>query len=270
MGRGSLGRSQGMPQAVAAQAASVPAAAQPASAPNSQVDAIRESLRNSGRMDLAAFNGLNDADMAQVLAEIDQYESRAELRARHLADTDTQRFFNQIGWTEDTPQVLSDAAYERERVAIGAQSLYHTDAPYPGISTQKMLDQFRTGTQYLSAGIHGDGTYLAEQAGDSWGYGYGHATARQQKMFLNRNARIIDERKLWTKIHSWRRTHPNADNQIRRLSAGRIDGQLSVYAAMFGYNVIKDGDYYSVLNRKALTVAKSHKQYSRTSNTSNW
>ena len=37
-----------------------------------------------------------------------------------------------------------------------------------------------------------------------------------------------------------------------------------------GYNVIKSDDYYTVLNRKAVTVARSHKVYGNGSDTRNW
>lgn len=49
-----------------------------------------------------------------------------------------------------------------------------------------------------------------------------------------------------------------------------IDGSKSVFAAMLGYNVIKVGSYYTVLNRKAVTVAKSHKIYSKRTDWNNW
>ena len=264
MGRGRLGSQQGMARTMAArQATAAAVSASPA-------DLIRESLRSSGTMDLAAFSKLSDDDMADILAEIDQYESNAELAGKHLAITDTQRFFNQIGWAKDTPQVLSDAAYEKARQALGTRSLYHTDAPYTGLTTKQMLDQFRKGTQYLSGGVHGDGTYLAEDAYDSWSYGNGASTARQQKMFFNRNARVIDERTLFQKIDVWKAQHPKAHKQLRLLRQGRMDGNLSIYAAILGYNVIKSHDYYAVLNRKAVTVARSHKVYGNGRDTRNW
>ena len=39
---------------------------------------------------------------------------------------------------------------------------------------------------------------------------------------------------------------------------------------MLGYNVIKVGSYYTVLNRKAVTVANSHKIYSKRTDWNNW
>ena len=68
MGRGRLGSQQGVQRTLAArQLAAAAVSVSPA-------DAIRESLRNDGTMDLASFSKLNDDDMAAILNEIDQYE----------------------------------------------------------------------------------------------------------------------------------------------------------------------------------------------------
>lgn len=273
MGRGRLGSQQGVQRTLAARQ---PAAAAVSVSP---ADAIRESLQNDGTMDLAAFNKLGDDDMADILTEIDQYESDDDLKWRQLQPTDTQRFFNQIGWADEKPTILDDKAYEAARKAAGVKSLYHTDAPYGRLSTQRMLDQFRKGTQYLSGGLHGDGTYLTESSSDSWSYGKFKPTARQQKMFLNHNAKVIDEWELHQKFNTWAQAHPKAYAALRHMRQGyqdktagwsSIDGSKSVFAAMLGYNVIKVGSYYTVLNRKAVTVAKSHKIYSKRTDWNNW
>lgn len=83
MGRGRLGSQQGVQRTLAARQ---PAAAAVSVSP---ADAIRESLRNNGTMDLAAFNKLSDDDMADILTEIDQYESDDDLKWRQLRPTDT-------------------------------------------------------------------------------------------------------------------------------------------------------------------------------------
>lgn len=275
MGRGRLGSQQGVQRTLVARQ---PTAAAVSVSP---ADAIRESLRNNGTMDLAAFSKLNDDDMAAILNEIDQYESDDDLKWRNLRLSDTQRFFNQIGWADEKPVVLDDKAYEAARTAAGADSLYHTDAPYGSLSTKRMLDQFRKGTQYLSGGYHGDGTYLADDSRDSWCYGESKPTARQQKMFLNSNARIIQDRDLDQRINAWQSSHPKSWYALRHIAqgygsraalkaGGSFAGSKSVFAAMLGYNVIQFGGYYTVLNRKAVTVAKSHKIYSKILSWGNW
>lgn len=274
MGRGTFGTQQGVARAMAARQQTA------ASVSVSPADAIRESLRNDGSMDLAAFNKLSDDDMAAIIQEIDQYESDDDLKWRHLRPTDTQRFFNQIGWADEKPQVLSETAYEAARAAAGAKSLYHTDNPYGSYTTTAMMKQFRTATQYLSGGFHGDGTYLAEQAWDSWNYG-DHSTAIQQKMFLNRYAKVIQEIDLNTRFYAWQDSHPKAARALNCMSQGYAlknsrngrgsnDGSMSVFAAMLGYNVIQCGDYYTVLNRKAVTVSQKHKMRKNTNTSNNW
>ena len=140
-----------------------------------------------------------------------------------------------------------------------------------------MLNQFRKGTQYLSGGYHGDGTYLVELSWDSWGYGGGEHTARQQKMFLNKHAKIIQERDLDQRLHHWQTTHPKAWYALRHIgqgygsraslkAGGSFAGSKSVFAAMLGYNVIQSGDYYTLLNRKAVTVCKTHRVYGKIDN----
>lgn len=270
MGRGTFGTQQGVARAIAARQQTAAAVSV------SPADAIRESLRNDGHMELAAFNKLSDDDMAAIIQEIDQYESDDDLNWRHLRPTDTQRFFNQIGWADEKPQVLSETAYETARVAAGAKSLYHTDNPYGSYTTTAMMKQFRTATQYLSGGIHGDGTYLAEQAWDSWNYG-SHSTAIQQKMFLNQHAKVIQKQQIRSQLNAWKSSHPKAYQQLANMSqgyadknSGDTDGVLSVFAAMQGYNVIKTGSYYTVLNRKAVTVSESHKMRKNTNTSNNW
>lgn len=271
MGRGRLGSQQGVQRTLAARQ---PAAAAVSVSP---ADAIRESLQNDGTMDLAAFSKLSDDDMAAILNEIDQYESDDDLKWRNLRLSDTQRFFNQIGWADEKPVVLDEKVYETARTAAGAKSLYHTDAPQGNLSTQRMLDQFRKGTQYLSGGYHGDGTYLAELSWDSWGYGGGERTARQQKMFLNKHAKIIQERDLDQRLNAWQTSHPKAWYALRHIgqgygsraslkAGGSFAGSKSVFAAMLGYNVIQSGDYYTLLDRKAVTVSKTHRVYGKIDN----
>ena len=271
MGRGRLGSQQGVQRTLAARQ---PAAAAVSVSP---ADAIRESLQNDGTMDLAAFSKLSDDDMAAILNEIDQYESDDDLKWRNLRLSDTQRFFNQIGWADEKPVVLDEKVYETARTAAGAKSLYHTDAPQGNLSTQRMLDQFRKGTQYLSGGYHGDGTYLAELSWDSWGYGGGERTARQQKMFLNKHAKIIQERDLDQRLNAWQTSHPKAWYALQHIgrgygsraslkAGGSFAGSKSVFAAMLGYNVIQSGDYYTLLNRKAVTVSKTHRVYGKIDN----
>ena len=53
---------------------------------------------------------------------------RAERIGEREQETDTQRFFNYIGWTSDVPEVLGEAAYQKALADAGyPQQLYHSD-----------------------------------------------------------------------------------------------------------------------------------------------
>lgn len=108
-------------------------------------------------------------------------------------------------------------------------------------------------------------------------YGGGERTARQQKMFLNKHAKIIQERDLDQRLNAWQTSHPKAWYALRHIgqgygsraslkAGGSFAGSKSVFAAMLGYNVIQSGDYYTLLNRKAVTVSKTHRVYGKIDN----
>ena len=180
---------------------------------------------------------------------------------------DTQRFFNGIGWANQKPvvvaneQALEDA---KNRGETSGQYFYHTDAPYGAVAdAQDFAKQFLGGgRQFLSAGWHGDGTYFSNDESDSWDYGYGSNKAYQVKGMLNKNAKVIQESTLMRKMSAFRRSHPAAARQIDAMSSawGDEEGKKSIYAALFGYNVIQSlqggHDYLTVLNRSAVTVAR--------------
>ena len=81
--------------------------------------------------------------------------------------------------------------------------LFHTDSPSKKIPDAKTFsDQFMTGKQFQSGGIHGDGAYFAKDAETSWDYGYGPKAA-QIRAVLNSKAKVITERKLDSMIATW-------------------------------------------------------------------
>ena len=120
-----------------------------------------------------------------------------------------------------------------------------------------------TGKQFQSGGIHGDGAYFAKDAEMSWGYGYGPKAA-QMRAVLNSKAKVITERKLDSMIATWANKNPQAYNKIINChqvyygkNAGTHRGTRTIFAALFGYNVIRSdqaGGTYTVPNRSALTV----------------
>lgn len=205
---------------------------------------------------------------------------RAAQQGDREQDSDVQRFMNAIGWTEREPVVLSEAQYQRDLAAAGnPQQYYHADNSFGGVQAKEFAQQYMGNSydfagnkrkQFVSGGIHGDGTYFAEQAWDSAGYG-----TNQFRGFLNGNAKVVDRSRLETDMLAYSRTHPGFAHFVSKATTGyakrrggNTDGLLSVYAAMNGYNVIKAYDYISVLDRSATTVSTKMKRTTRMMN--NW
>ena len=214
-----------------------------------------------GTHDVATLAAMPDAQMAR---ELDSIYSRTSYD-RNQQNTDTQRFFNAIGWADRTPDIMDERSYEAARRQQRAKSWYHADDPSPGVpDAATHSKQYQgAGKQYLSGGIHGDGTYWADSAGSSWGYASSPKGA-QIKGFFNSRARVVEEHALRSQIQRWSRSHPQAYRRIMRSSnaySNGLDGHLSVFAAMFGYNVInyKAAGYRTVLDRSATTVSRTIK-----------
>lgn len=212
----------------------------------------------TGVYDAGAIAQLSDSRMATTFNKI---FTQTKFEANQQ-DTDTQRFFNAIGWADRTPRILDNKHFEGARKAARAISLYHTDAPCPGTpDAQTLADQYmHTGKQYISGGVHGDGTYFATTASGSWGYGNGTRNSTQFKAFLSSRAKVVDEVALKFQLRTWGQAHPKAYKALRSCaqgyykSGGSVNGSLSIFAAMNGYNVIKSGSYYTILDRSATTV----------------
>ena len=186
-------------------------------------------------------------------------------------DTDVQRFFHAIGWSENTPEVLDEQQYQAARQAAGnPQQLYHADNPAFGASAQDLARQFFgrdydfSGTpyrHYISNGYFGGGTYFATTARGSAGFG-----TNQFRGFLNNNAKVITMSRLRSQYDRYANSHPAFARMMDRVRVGYGgDGErMSIFAAMLGYNVIHNGmTYYTVLDRKAITVSTQQRRTNR-------
>lgn len=241
MGRGRLGSQQGVHRTLAAR-------------------------QHTARYQLSALRSMDDAHLSVALDDIfdnTPVESNQQ-------DADTQRFFNAIGWSDELPEVVDESTFAKAAIAAKHRDgrnfhmLFHTDSPSKNIPDAKTFsDQFMTGKQFQSGGIHGDGAYFAKDAETSWGYGYGPKAA-QIRAVLNSKAKVITERKLDSMIATWANKNPQAYNKIINChqvyygkNASTHRGARTIFAALFGYNVIRSdqaGGTYTVPNRSALTV----------------
>ena len=225
-----------------------------------------EKLANQNLINLSVFNKLSDDDMTFVLSD-----AFAQVIDSNQSDTDTQRFFNAIGWSDRKPMVLDNERFEQVRNEIDAITLYHTDKPYIDSEENTIYaEQFMSkdagkSRQYMSSGIHGDGTYFSNSSEGAWAYGTWNPEATQFKAFLNSNAKPITEKELDSLVEQFATTHPKTYQTLlyckQGYGNGRTDGMKSIIAAMNGYNVIlSDGflsgneQYFTVLDRSAVTV----------------
>ena len=159
----------------------------------------------SRQYDVTVMARMSDAQLTRTIDEIFT-TTRVD---GDQQNSDTQRFFNAIGWADRKPQVLGENAYETARRAARGQSWYHTDDTVAGVpDASKFSKQYMgAGRQFLSGGIHGDGTYWANNSRGSWAYG-GASRAAQFKGFFNSKASIVSEAALDQQIKSWSRSHP--------------------------------------------------------------
>lgn len=210
----------------------------------------------------------NTADDAQARAALNEWRRERMDADNRSNDTDVQRFFHNIGWSENTPEVLDERQYQAAvRAAGNPTQLYHADRAAGGVTAQQFAEQYfgtardANGTpyrHYVSNGYYGGGTYFAEKARDSAFYGN-----NQFRGFLNNKARVVDYRTLNRQYNDYAARHPSFERMVGRMKAGYggREEKLSVFAAMQGYNVIRRNNYYVILDRSATTVS------SRTRNT---
>ena len=228
-----------------------------------------EKLATQNLINLSVFVKLSDSDMTSALSS-----AFAQAIDSNQNDTDTQRFFNAIGWSDRKPMILGNERFEQLRNKNGAITLYHTDKPsidsedseiYAEQFMSKGADNCR---QYICNGKHGDGTYFSNSSEGAWAYGAWKPEATQFKAFLNSNAKLISEEELDDLVEQFAVTHPETYQTLynckQGYGSGSTEGIKSIIAAMNGYNVIlSDGflsgneQYFTVLDRSAVTVCDS-------------
>ena len=206
----------------------------------------------------------------QAVSALDFIRKNTDTSSRYgtQQDTDTQRFINFIGWGDTMPEVISESAFDRRVKAQKATTYYHADGDRGRRKGSDFNDQLMYGPNYLSGGIHGDGTYVASDARDSAGYG-----TSQVKMIFNKNAKIISENDLGVKTAKLYRTMPKTMKAIEKMSSGYSSGAYggnkyavkTFVAAICGYNVIaasgthKYAGYHAVMDKSVLTIASVKK-----------
>ena len=105
---------------------------------------------------------------------------------------------------------------------------------------------------------YGAGAYFDMNGGGRTGYGSG-STTLYTGVLNPKTARVITDGALNRKASQWKQTHPKADAMLKKLANkgnGWGNGDLSLYAIMLGYNVIKasHGGYHNVIDRSAMVI----------------
>ena len=214
------------------------------------------------------FDTANDTQASAALNEWRQERMDADQRSN---DTDVQRFLHNIGWSENTPEVLDERQYQAAWRAAGRpQQIYHADRSTPYATDRDYALQYfgqardangNLYRQYASNGYFGGGTYFARTASSSARFG-----DNQFRGFLNSNARVITMSDLERRYNAYARSHPAFRRMMNNVRVGYGgDGERkSIFAAMLGYNVIDNGmNYYTVLDRRATTVSTQQRRTSR-------
>lgn len=214
----------------------------------------------------AALMQMSDQDAADTVAAIEKLPIATDGTQR---DCFVQRYMNLIGWDTRKPEILTDAAYERARKKAGETSMYHADKATSAKMGKQFNQQLMSGDRmYTSEGVHGAGTYWANNSAGSAG-GYGQY---QVKAFLNGKAKLVttwDLRQDYAKLyHKKPKLFAALRNAKRGDYGGDAETMYPVLAAARGCNVILNvgtrtsstrrtqGQYIVTLDRSALTMSR--------------
>ena len=186
----------------------------------------------------------------------------------HLSDvTDpTQKFVFSAG-LNGKPQVLDQKAFDKymkdnnisqsqvlARTVGGAN--YTVNGTNIRLSPQQVASMTKDSALNYIGGkhggmLHGAGTYFDQNGGRQTGYGSGQRTT--MVAVLSKNAKVVDESKLYNMATSWAKSHPKSAKQIGRINSHN----QSIYALAMGYNVIKYSSYHNVIDRTALVMRQN-------------
>ena len=225
----------------------------------------------------------------EELAQLDKQTEEVFEEMRNVKVDDNQsptfcsKFFNTLGWAENKPRIVDDAALsedgEEMKKSPIKKKMYHAIAPKEGEKDAVALGKQMAGIgknsrMYFGIGRFGKGIYTSARNNDkdatddkamhnSWTYGEEDGSV-QVVMTLNENARIIEKKELINLIENkllkkFPRIYKYLENADHASGSNYKDYYTSM-AALFGYNTvlgdsgIKGIDYYVTTDRKALSV----------------
>ena len=213
---------------------------------------------------VTALTQMTDDQLANLVKQ-----SRNVDMPNHLADVSsaTQNFVYAAG-LNGKPEVLDTAAFNKylqDNNISSSQILSRTvgDANYVVNGTNIRLSPTQitsmikdSDLNYVGGkrggSLYGAGTYFDMNGGRNTGYGYGSRKDATCIGVLSKNAKVVDDRTLRTKVAQFQKTHPKTAAAIGHYSTSN----MSIYALSMGYNVIKGGSYHNVIDRTALVMRK--------------
>ena len=215
---------------------------------------------------------MNDAQVTQILKAANRIDM-----PNHLTDRDdpTQKLIYTIGLNtppqtmnaKDFSKFMRDNNISSSEIMsreVGGGQYRTTSGAMRHLTPQQVAQMWISDPYNYIGGKHGGqalgaGAYFDMNGGRSTGYSPGGVRITA---ILNPNtARVIDASTLRAKAIQWAQTHPQADKMIRRMANGSKSTfgrkELSLYATVLGYNVIKGGGsrgYHNVIDRSAVIV----------------
>ena len=204
---------------------------------------------------------MSDDELAALV-----YASKNAQMPNHLADypSPTQKFVFQAGVNEQ-PTILNQSDFNQflqDNNISSSQIMSRSvnDAQYTnqqgytvtftGQQINNMLKHSKLnyiGGKKPGKHYYGQGAYFDMNGGGGTGYG---ANTIAQAVLNPNTAKVITYSNAYTKARAFAQSHPKFARAIGRAS----DDNISVYALAMGYNVIRDGSYHCVIDRKALVI----------------
>lgn len=231
-----------------------------------QVDDTQTASAFSAEYD--AFMTMSDDEKADVILD-----AMSKGVPDHLAQNDFQRLIYNAQMN-DRPDVVSDDVLDG---MTGVEMFRTVDSAYNsstdiGYTAKQMAKQVQGGRITYTDGnasLLGKGIYFA---GDTDGFtattAFQHSTqfygshagdvnkTAVMRAKLNNNAKIAD----YYTMQRNAQAEINSGSKLgRALKKCDYDSQVSIYALAKGYNVLKNSNYFNVLNRNAMTMSSSIK-----------
>lgn len=216
---------------------------------------------------LDTLQGMNDAQLAQLFRQ-----SQATALPNHLDDASdqTQKFIFAIGMN-DKPTVLDQAEFTQFMAdngipqsqvlsrSVNGGTLKTSAGNQRNLTAQDVSDILKYSRMNYIGGKHGGQAYGAGACFDMNGGGNtGYASGHTDIAVLNpKTARVITDSRLAQLARQFDRTHPQFARATGGYSTNFSHNNMSIYATVLGYNVIKGGgSYHTIIDRKAIVIRK--------------